>query len=77
MESRLPRGIDHIGLTVPGVDAASAFYERAFGACAVYDILAADGVSMAGPETEKELGMCTSRSCVRAAALAAPTRASR
>jgi catechol 2,3-dioxygenase-like lactoylglutathione lyase family enzyme len=57
VDTSLPRGIDHIGVTVPDVNAASAFLEKAFGARAVYDVLPEGGTPMAGRETEKELGM--------------------
>jgi quinol monooxygenase YgiN len=39
MDASLPRGVDHVDVTVPDVNAASAFLERAFGARAVYDVL--------------------------------------
>jgi catechol 2,3-dioxygenase-like lactoylglutathione lyase family enzyme/quinol monooxygenase YgiN len=57
MDSSLPRGIDHIGLTVPDVNAASTFLEKAFGARVVYDVLPEGATPMAGTETEKELGI--------------------
>lgn len=31
------RAIDHIGITVPDLDAAATFLEKAFGATAIYD----------------------------------------
>lgn len=57
MERSVSRGIDHVGVTVPDVNAASAFLERAVGARTVYDVLPDGSTPMAGPETEKELGM--------------------
>ncbi|MFC0267453.1 antibiotic biosynthesis monooxygenase [Kushneria aurantia] len=51
------RAIDHIGLTVPDVEAASLFFADAFGARRVYDVLPRDGEDMAGEGPEKELGL--------------------
>ena len=51
------RGIDHAGLTVPDVEAASRFFEEAFGAKAVYDVLPKDGGDMSGEGPEAELGL--------------------
>jgi catechol 2,3-dioxygenase-like lactoylglutathione lyase family enzyme len=52
-----PRGIDHVGLTVPDVDAATRFFERAFGARAVYDVQPMGAKPMAGSDVERELGL--------------------
>ncbi|ART63082.1 antibiotic biosynthesis monooxygenase [Kushneria marisflavi] len=51
------RAIDHVGLTVPDVRAASLFFADAFGARHVYDVLPRDGDDMAGEGPEKELGL--------------------
>jgi quinol monooxygenase YgiN/catechol 2,3-dioxygenase-like lactoylglutathione lyase family enzyme len=52
-----PRGIDHVGLTVPDVNAAADFLERAFDARPIYDVLPEGDKPMAGHETEVELGL--------------------
>ncbi len=51
------RGIDHVGITVPDVDAASDFLSRAFGARTLYDVLPADEDPMQGAEVEHQLGI--------------------
>ena len=51
------RGIDHVGITVPDVDAASDFLSRAFGARTLYDVLPADADPMEGAEVERQLGI--------------------
>lgn len=51
------RGIDHVGVTVPDIDAATAFFTAAFGAVALYDVQPADAPPMAGGETEHQLGL--------------------
>lgn len=53
----LPRGIDHVGLTVPDVAAASDFLAQALGAVVVYDVVTAATGPMQGPETEQQLGI--------------------
>jgi quinol monooxygenase YgiN/catechol 2,3-dioxygenase-like lactoylglutathione lyase family enzyme len=53
----LPRAIDHVGLTVPDVNEAASFFERAFDATAVYDVQPKDSKPMAGAAMEKELGL--------------------
>ena len=51
------RGIDHVGVPVPDMDAASDFLTRAFGARTLYDVLPADADPMAGDEVEHQLGI--------------------
>lgn len=51
------RGIDHVGMTVPDMDAASDFLARAFGARTLYDVLPADADPMQGDEVEHQLGL--------------------
>lgn len=48
------RGIDHIGLTVPDLDQAQAYFEAVFGAAKLYDLLV-DPVT--GPEMAVDLGV--------------------
>src|SRR4051795_837683 len=52
-----PRGIDHVGLTVPDVNTASRFLEEAFGAIPLYDLQAPDESPMAGVAAEMQLGL--------------------
>ena len=52
-----PRGIDHIGLTVPDIEAAATFLERAFGAVALYDVQSPSDPPMSGPDVERQLGL--------------------
>ena len=54
-----PRGIDHVGLTVPDLETASRFLEDAFGAIRLYDVQVPDAPPMAGAEAEKQLGLPT------------------
>lgn len=51
------RGIDHVGVTVPDIEAATDFLARAFGARTLYDVLPADAEPMAGAEVEHQLGI--------------------
>ncbi|MBW4332264.1 antibiotic biosynthesis monooxygenase [Stakelama sp. CBK3Z-3] len=51
------RGIDHVGVTVPDIEAASDFLTRAFGARTLYDVLPADADPMEGDEVEHQLGI--------------------
>lgn len=51
------KGIEHIGITVPNLDKASEFLEKAFGAEVLYDLIAEGDEPMKGEETEKQLGI--------------------
>lgn len=42
-----PRGVDHVGVTVPDIQAASDFLAGAFSAVAVYDVQSPDDDPMA------------------------------
>ncbi|MFT8638052.1 MAG: EthD family reductase [Pseudoclavibacter sp.] len=53
----LPRGINHLGLTVPDLDAATEFLRRAFGALVAYDGLTPSDPPRSGEETERQLGL--------------------
>lgn len=48
------RGIEHVGLTVPDMAAATEFFAAAFGAEKIYDMLTEP---LAGPEVEAGLGI--------------------
>lgn len=52
----LPRGIDHIGMTVPDLEAAARFLTEAFGAVALYDNVTEDDPQQ-GPDAEETLGL--------------------
>lgn len=51
------RGIDHIGITVPNVNEASAFLVKAFDAEVLYDVQPEDAPPMKGEDVEKQLGI--------------------
>jgi catechol 2,3-dioxygenase-like lactoylglutathione lyase family enzyme len=53
----LVRGIDHIGVTVPDIDAATAFFTRALGAQVLYDTLRAEDGPRSGAAMEHKLGV--------------------
>ncbi|WP_043630199.1 VOC family protein [Nonomuraea candida] len=51
------RGIDHVGVTVPDLDAATEFFARAFGAEVLYDTLPRERGPKGGWATERRLGV--------------------
>lgn len=51
------RGIDHVGITVPDVNAASAFLEKALNAKTLYDVLPEGSQPFEGATAEKQLGI--------------------
>ncbi|MFC0038780.1 VOC family protein [Actinomadura rayongensis] len=53
----MSRGIDHIGVTVPDLDAATRFFVEAFDAAVLYDTLRRDDGPVGGPDTERRLGV--------------------
>lgn len=53
----LPRGIQHIGVTVPDLDAATRFLVDGLGAEVVYDGLTTDDEPRQGAEVERQLGL--------------------
>lgn len=55
----LPRGIQHIGVTVPDLDAATRFLVDGLGAEVVYDGLTPDDEPRQGAEVERQLGLPT------------------
>ena len=54
--SGLPRGIDHVGVTVPDIDAALHFLEKAFGAVPLYRNVTPDPLQH-GSKVEKILDL--------------------
>ncbi len=53
----LPWGVNHVGLTVPDLDEATAFLRAAFGARVAYDGLTRGDEPRRGPEVERQLGL--------------------
>lgn len=53
----LPRGINHIGLTVPDLDSATEFLRNAFDAKIAYDGLTTNDAPRGGSDTEQQLGL--------------------
>ena len=61
-QSPITRGIDHVGITVPDVEAATAFFVEALGAVHLYDMLAPGAVPVPGEDAmdvdeEAQLGV--------------------
>lgn len=50
------RAIDHIGITVPDIEAAAKFLEEALGATAIYDNILPSDPPTTGAEAEAKLG---------------------
>lgn len=61
----LPRGIHHLGVTVPDVDAATRFLRQALGAVVCYDGVGPDDEPRAGAEMERVLGLPSGARIVR------------
>ncbi|MEA2804542.1 MAG: hypothetical protein QOG78_4926 [Rhodospirillaceae bacterium] len=58
MPGRKPiRGIDHLGITVPDLDAASRFFEEAFDAKPLFDNIKRSGEPFEGAKAEAMVGM--------------------
>lgn len=55
--SPLPRAIQHIGVTVPDLDAATRFLVEGLGAKVAYDGLMTDDEPRSGAEVERQLGL--------------------
>ncbi|MYM19573.1 VOC family protein [Brevibacterium sp. 5221] len=53
----LPRGIQHLGITVPDLDAATRFLQDGLGARIAYDGLTAADEPRQGAEVERQLGL--------------------
>ncbi|WP_307447311.1 MULTISPECIES: VOC family protein [Chryseobacterium] len=51
------RAIDHIGITVPDLEAAALFLEQAFGAVAIYDNVIPTDEPQQGADAEAKLGL--------------------
>lgn len=61
----LPRGINHIGLTVDDIDTASEFLAKGLGAKWCYDGLTRDDAPREGPELCQQLGLTPGSRIVR------------
>ena len=61
----LPRGVNHIGLTVDDLDQASAFLAKGLGAQWCYDGLTTEDAPRQGPEVERQLGLSKGDRIVR------------
>ncbi|XYU18285.1 VOC family protein [Bacillus pumilus] len=55
--SNIIRGIDHIGITVPDMEEATDFLQKAFGATVAYDSKKPEEGTIGGEEIEKILGL--------------------
>lgn len=53
----MPRGIQHIGVTVPDLEAATTFLVEGLGAKVAYDGLTTDDEPRQGAEVERQLGL--------------------
>lgn len=53
----LPRGINHIGITVPDLDEATRFLQEGLGAKVAYDGLTDSDAPRCGAQTEQQLGL--------------------
>jgi catechol 2,3-dioxygenase-like lactoylglutathione lyase family enzyme len=51
------RGIDHLGITVPDLDAASRFFEEAFDAKPLFDNIKRSDEPFAGAQAEAMVGL--------------------
>lgn len=61
----LPRGIHHLGMTVPDIEAATAFLRAALGARFCYDGVSAQDAPRQGAELERVLGLPAGAKIVR------------
>lgn len=58
------RAIDHIGITVPDLEAAATFLEKALGATAIYDNIIPTDEPTTGADAEAKLGFAKGSSIV-------------
>jgi len=56
-DKKIIRGIDHVGITVPDIEAATEFFEKAFHAQILYDVQPKNQEPMMGSEVENQLGL--------------------
>jgi len=58
------RAIDHIGITVPDLEAAASYLEKVFGAITIYDNVVPTDEPQTGADTEAKLGLAKSSAIV-------------
>ncbi len=56
MTAPAPRGVNHIGITVPDIEAAISFLEEAFGGQLIYQSFGPQDPPRQGPEFERAVG---------------------
>ncbi|MDO5626829.1 MAG: VOC family protein [Mobilicoccus sp.] len=56
-DAPLPRGIQHVGVTVPDLEAATRFFVEGLGASIAYDGLSPEDEPRSGQEVEEQLGL--------------------
>ncbi|WP_130803851.1 VOC family protein [Acinetobacter ihumii] len=61
----LPRGINHIGITVPDLDQATAFFKQALGTTWCYDGLTFNDPPRQGKIVERQLGLVQGSKIIR------------
>ncbi len=57
MQASPVQGMDHVGITVPDIEAATRFFEAAFGAEIIYDSKTPADAPESGPQTEQMLNL--------------------
>lgn len=57
LEKGAPRGIDHIGITVPDMDVAVKFLEEAFNATIIYELVPKGSEGRSGKHVEETLAL--------------------
>ncbi|WP_326700921.1 VOC family protein [Streptomyces sp. NBC_01754] len=74
MSQRVPvvRGIDHVGVTVPDIESATAFFRDALGADVLYDTRRREEGPRTGRPVERRLGLPEGASQVAVRMLALP-----
>jgi catechol 2,3-dioxygenase-like lactoylglutathione lyase family enzyme len=60
----ITRGIDHIGITVPNLEEASLFFEKALDAVPMYDNIKRGEPPLRGPAVEKQLNLAPDTSLI-------------
>lgn len=65
MEKAFFKGIEHIGITVPDIDAAVEFLKNALDAELLYELISENEEPMKGAETEQQLGIPKGNEIVR------------
>lgn len=66
MTKRPLRGIDHVGITVPDIEAATVFLIDSFGAQVIYESFTADQPPQGGTEMERDLNLASGTQLIAA-----------